>query len=35
VKDFGAMMVTDHTAANDKLIAVAAAKQVTLPDAQV
>ena len=32
VKDFGAMMVTDHTAANDKLKAVAAAKQVSLPD---
>ena len=32
VKDFGAMMVTDHTAANEKLKAVAAAKQVTLPD---
>ena len=32
VKDFGAMMVTDHTAANDKLKAVAAAKQVTLPE---
>ena len=32
VKEFGAMMVTDHTAANDKLKAVAAAKQVTLPD---
>ena len=32
VKDFGAMMVTDHTAANEKLKAVAAAKQVNLPD---
>ena len=32
VKDFGAMMVTDHTAANDKLKAVATAKQVSLPD---
>ena len=32
VKDFGAMMVTDHTAANEKLKAVAAAKQVSLPD---
>lgn len=31
VKDFGAMMVTDHTAANEKLKAVAAAKQVTIP----
>ena len=32
VKEFGAMMVTDHTAANEKLKAVAAAKQVSLPD---
>jgi putative membrane protein len=32
VKDFGAMMVKDHTAANDKLKALAAAKQVSLPD---
>ncbi len=32
VKAFGAMMVTDHTAANDKLKTVAAAKQVSLPD---
>jgi putative membrane protein len=32
VKEFGAMMIADHTAANDKLKAVAAAKQVTLPD---
>ena len=32
VKDFGAMMVTDHTAANEKLKTVAASKQVTLPD---
>jgi putative membrane protein len=32
VKDFGAMMVTDHTAANDKLKALAASKQVTLPE---
>ena len=32
VKEFGAMMVTDHTAANDKLKTVAAAKQVSLPD---
>ena len=32
VKDFGAMMVKDHTAANEKLKTVAAAKQVTLPD---
>ena len=32
VKDFGAMMVKDHTAANDKLKALAASEQVTLPD---
>jgi putative membrane protein len=32
VKDFGAMMVKDHTAANDKLKALAASKQVSLPD---
>ena len=32
VKDFGAMMVRDHTAANEKLKAVAASKQVSLPD---
>jgi len=32
VKDFGAMMVTDHTAANDKLKALAASKQVALPE---
>ena len=32
LKDFGAMMVSDHAAANDKLKAVAAAKQVSLPD---
>jgi putative membrane protein len=32
VKDFGAMMVKDHTAANDKLKALAASVQVTLPD---
>ena len=31
VKDFGAMMVTDHTAANDKLKALAASKNITLP----
>jgi putative membrane protein len=31
VKDFGAMMVKDHTAANDKLKALAATKGVTLP----
>jgi putative membrane protein len=32
VKEFGAMMVTDHTAANEKLKALAASKQVGLPD---
>ena len=32
VKDFGAMMVTDHTAANDKLKTLAASKQVALPE---
>ena len=31
VKDFGAMMVTDHTAANDKLKALAATKNISLP----
>jgi putative membrane protein len=31
VKDFGAMMVKDHTAANDKLQALAASKSVSLP----
>ena len=31
VKDFAAMMVTDHTAANDKLKALAATKNVSLP----
>jgi len=31
VKDFGAMMVKDHTAANDKLKAIAAAKNISLP----
>jgi putative membrane protein len=31
VKDFGAMMVKDHSAANDKLKALAASKNVTLP----
>ena len=31
VKDFGAMMVKDHTAANDKLKAAAQAKGITLP----
>ncbi len=31
VKDFGAMMVKDHSAANDKLKAIAASKNVSLP----
>ena len=31
VKDFGAMMVKDHSAANDKLAALAATKGVKLP----
>jgi putative membrane protein len=31
VKDFGAMMVKDHSAANDKLQQVASAKSITLP----
>jgi putative membrane protein len=31
VKDFGAMMVKDHSAANDKLQALAASKNITLP----
>jgi len=31
VKDFGAMMVTDHSAANDKLKALADSKNVELP----
>jgi putative membrane protein len=31
VKEFGAMMVKDHSAANDKLKAVAASKNITLP----
>jgi putative membrane protein len=31
VKEFGAMMVKDHSAANDKLSALAASKDVTLP----
>ena len=32
VKDFGAMMIKDHTAANQKLKALAASEQVSLPD---
>jgi putative membrane protein len=31
VKDFGAMMVKDHSAANEKLQSIAAAKGITLP----
>jgi putative membrane protein len=31
VKDFGAMMVKDHSAANDKLKAIAATENVSLP----
>ncbi len=31
VKDFGSMLVTDHTAANDKLKALAASKNISLP----
>ena len=31
VKDFGAMMVKDHTAANEKLQALASSKGITLP----
>jgi putative membrane protein len=31
VKDFGAMMVTDHSKANDELIALAKSKNITLP----
>ena len=32
VKDFGKMMVTDHTKANDQLKQLAAQKNITLPD---
>jgi len=32
VKDFGAMMVKDHSAANDKLQALASSKNVSLPN---
>src|SRR3982074_2096216 len=31
VKDFGAMMVKDHTAANDKLKSIASSENVDLP----
>ena len=31
VKDFGAMMVTDHSKANNELMAIAKAKNITLP----
>lgn len=33
IKDYGAMMVRDHTAAADKLKAIAASKNITLPSA--
>jgi putative membrane protein len=33
VKEFGKMMVTDHTKANDELKALATSKNITLPDA--
>src|ERR1700733_10601909 len=32
VKEFGAMMIKDHSAANEKLKALAASEQVSLPD---
>ncbi len=32
VKDFGAMMITDHTKANDELKALAKTKNIVLPD---
>jgi putative membrane protein len=32
IKEFGAMMVKDHTAANEKLKALAASEQVSLPE---
>jgi len=31
IKDFGSMLATDHTAANDKLKALAASKNISLP----
>jgi putative membrane protein len=31
IKDFGAMMIKDHSAANDKLQSIAAGKNITLP----
>jgi putative membrane protein len=31
IKDFGSMLVTDHTAANDKLKSIAASKNISLP----
>ena len=31
IKDFGAMMVTDHGKANDTLMAIAKTKNITLP----
>jgi putative membrane protein len=33
VKEFGAMMVTDHSKANDELMALAKSKNITLPSA--
>jgi putative membrane protein len=35
VKDFGAMMVKDHTAAADKLQALAASKNISLPTSEM
>ena len=31
IKDFGSMLVTDHTAANEKLKGIAASKNISLP----
>src|SRR5205807_92955 len=31
VKDFGSMMVTDHTKANDELKGIASSKNITIP----
>jgi putative membrane protein len=33
VKEFGAMMITDHTKANEELMAIAKTKNITLPTA--